>query len=219
MKNNEIIHHRFFSSQLKIDIPEIFRYLGYPLSKINELTESSPEMQMIQESISMMKKNIQPQGVYQKFLITSTEKEKSENIIKFADVSIQSKDLSKNLSNCESLIIFAITIGSGADMLIKKHSKINPALAAIFQATGSMFVESYAEKINELVKIEAKENGYKTHPRFSPGYGDLSLLNQNIFFRLLNCTQKIGLTLMDSFIMAPEKSITAFIGLEKEEEN
>ena len=40
-----------------------------------------------------------------------------------------------------------------------------------------------------------------------------------IFFRLLNCTQKIGLTLMDSFIMAPEKSITAFIGLEKKEEN
>ena len=166
-----------------------------------------------------MKKNIQPQGVYQKFKITSTENEKSENIIKFADVSIQSKDLSKNLSNCESVIIFAITIGSGADLLIKKYSKINPALAAILQATGSMFVESYAEKINELIKIEAKQIGYKTHPRFSPGYGDLSLSTQNIFFRLLNCTQKIGLTLMDSFIMAPEKSITAFIGLEKEEEN
>ena len=66
---------------------------------------------------------------------------------------------------------------------------------------------------------KAKENGYKTHPRFSPGYGDLSLKTQSIFFRLLNCTQKIGLTLMDSFIMAPEKSITAFIGLEKEKEN
>ena len=73
--------------------------------------------------------------------------------------------------------------------------------------------------INELIKIEAKENGYKTHPRFSSGYGDLSLSTQNIFFRLLNCTQKIGLTLMDSFIMAPEKSITAFIGLEKAKEN
>ena len=162
---------------------------------------------------------IWPFFLYQKFVITSSEKEKSENIIKFADASIQSKDLAKNLSNCESLIIFAITIGSGADVLIKKYSKINPALAAILQATGSMFVESYAEKINELIKIETKENGYKTHPRFSPGYGDLSLSTQNIFFRLLNCTQKIGLTLMDSFIMAPEKSITAFIGLEKEKGN
>ena len=219
MKNNEIIHHRISCEDLIIDKNEIFRYLGYPLSKINELTETSSEMQMIQESILMMKKNIQPQGVYQKFKITSTENEKSENIIKFADASIQSNDLTKNLSNCESVIIFAITIGSGADLLIKKYSKINPALAAILQATGSMFVESYAEKINELIKIEAKENGYKTHPRFSPGYGDLSLSTQNIFFRLLNCTQKIGLTLMDSFIMAPEKSITAFIGLEKEEEN
>lgn len=219
MKNNEIIHHRISCEDLKIDKNEIFRYLGYPLSKIKELTETSSEMQMIQESILMMKKNIQPQGVYQKFLITSSEKEKSENIIKFADASIQSKDLSKNLSNCESVIIFAITIGSGADLLIKKYSKINPALASILQATGSMFVESYADKLNELINNEAKQIGYKTHPRFSPGYGDLSLSTQNIFFRLLNCTQKIGLTLMDSFIMAPEKSITAFIGLEKEEEN
>lgn len=216
MKNNEIIHHRISFEDLPIKTNEIFRYLGYPLSKINELTESSPEMQMIQESISMMKKNIQPQGVYQKFKITSTENEKSENIIKFVDVSIQSKDLSKNLSNCESVIIFAITIGSGADILIKKYSKINPALAAILQATGSMLVESYADKLNELINNEAKQIGYKTHPRFSPGYGDLSLSTQNIFFRLLNCSQKIGLTLMDSFIMAPEKSITAFIGLEKE---
>ena len=219
MKNNEIIHHRISCEDLKIDKNEIFRYLGYPLSKINELTESSIEMQMIQESILMMKKNIQPQGVYQKFLITSSEKEKSENIIKFADASIQSKDLAKNLSNCESVIIFAITIGSGADLLIKKYSKINPALASILQATGSMLVESYADKLNELINNEAKQIGYKTHPSFSSGYGDLSLSTQNIFFRLLNCTQKIGLTLMDSFIMAPEKSITAFIGLEKEEEN
>ena len=218
MKNNEIIHHRISFEDLKIDKNEIFRYLGYPLSKINELTETSSEMQMIQESILMMKKNIQPQGVYQKFKITSTEKEKSENIIKFADARIQSKDLSKNLSNCESVIIFAITIGSGADLLIKKYSKINPALATILQATGSMLVESYADKLNELINNEAKQIGYKTHPRFSSGYGDLSLSTQNIFFRLLNCTQKIGLTLMDSFIMAPEKSITAFIGLEKEEE-
>ena len=216
MKNNEIIHHRISFEDLPIKTNEIFRYLGYPLSKINELTESSPEMQMIQESISMMKKNIQPQGVYQKFKITSTENEKSENIIKFVDVSIQSKDLSKNLSNCESVIIFAITIGSGADILIKKYSKINPALAAILQATGSMLVESYADKLNELINNEAKQIGYKTHPRFSPGYGDLSLSTQNIFFRLLNCSQKIGLTLINSFIMAPEKSITAFIGLEKE---
>ena len=219
MKNNEIIHHRISFEDLQIKTNEIFRYLGYPLSKINELTESSIEMQMIKESILLMKKNIQPQGVYQKFKITSTENEKSENIIKFADVSIQSKDLSKNLSNCESLIIFAITIGSGADLLIKKYSKINPALASILQATGSMLVESYADKLNELINNEAKQIGYKTHPRFSSGYGDLSLSTQNIFFRLLNCTQKIGLTLMDSFIMAPEKSITAFIGLEKEEEN
>ncbi|MBQ1198537.1 MAG: hypothetical protein IIX47_08060, partial [Spirochaetaceae bacterium] len=62
MKNNEIIHHRISCEDLQIKTNEIFRYLGYPLSKINELTESNIEMQMIKESILLMKKNIQPQG-------------------------------------------------------------------------------------------------------------------------------------------------------------
>ena len=49
-------------------------------------------------------------------------------------------------------------------------------------------------------------------PRFSPGYGDVSLEVQKDFFRLLPC-QRIGLTLMDTLIMSPEKSVTAFIGI------
>ena len=58
MKNNEIIHHRISFEDLQIKTNEIFRYLGYPLSKINELTESSIEMQMIKESILLMKMDI-----------------------------------------------------------------------------------------------------------------------------------------------------------------
>ena len=52
-------------------------------------------------------------------------------------------------------------------------------------------------------------------PRFSPGFGDLSLENQKKIFSFLRCSQQIGLTLNDSLVMSPEKSVTAFIGLEK----
>ena len=42
----------------------------------------------------------------------------------------------------------------------------------------------------------------------------MSLEVQRHFFSLLPCTQRIGLTLTDSLVMAPEKSVTAFIGME-----
>ena len=77
------------------------------------------------------------------------------------------------------------------------------------QACGAMFVESFVDSFNE--KINRDYQG-KTKPRFSPGYGDVPLTVQKDFFRLLPC-QKIGLTLMDNLIMAPEKSVTAFIGI------
>ena len=68
---------------------------------------------------------------------------------------------------------------------------------------------------NQFVKTEIEKNQNNfTRPRFSPGFGDVSLENQKHFFNLLPCS-KIGLSLMDTLIMAPEKSVTAFVGIYK----
>ena len=50
-------------------------------------------------------------------------------------------------------------------------------------------------------------------PRFSPGYGDLPLDIQRSVFRFLEPEIKIGLTLSESLIMCPSKSVTAFVGI------
>ena len=82
------------------------------------------------------------------------------------------------------------------------------------QAAGAMFIESYLDSFNAQLEKEAEEQGFKLHSRFSPGYGDVSLEIQRHFFSILPCTQRIGLTLTNSLVMAPEKSVTAFIGME-----
>ena len=50
-------------------------------------------------------------------------------------------------------------------------------------------------------------------PRFSPGYGDLPLEVQRTLFSLLEPMRHIGLSLTDSLLMSPTKSVTAFVGL------
>ncbi len=132
--------------------------------------------------------------------------------LRFADVVLQSRDLGRNLEGCSKVALLAATIGPQVDALIRRHSSLDPVYASILQATGAMFIEELVDLVNAEIKKIAEAAGLKTRPRYSPGYGDVPLEIQKDFFRLLPCT-RIGLTLMDTLIMAPEKSVTAFVGI------
>jgi hypothetical protein len=131
-------------------------------------------------------------------------------ICHIGSIDVCSKNLSKNLGGCSRVIVFAASIGIGIDRLISKYSKISPAKALFFQAIGSERAESLCEA---FCKDIVKEYGTMAKPRFSPGYGDLSLSTQKNIFALLDCERKIGVTLNDSMLMSPSKSVTAFLGL------
>lgn len=124
---------------------------------------------------------------------------------------IQSGNLAKNLCGCKDAIIFAATIGVGIDRLIAKYSRLSPAKALCLQAIG-------AERVEALCDEFCTEMGkkYKLKPRFSPGYGDLPLETQKMIFSLLDCPKKIGVSLGDSLLMSPSKSVTAFVGIQQE---
>ncbi len=132
--------------------------------------------------------------------------------LSFADVTLQSQDLGRNLAGCSKVALLAATLGPQVDALIRRHSSLDPVYASILQATGAMFIEELVDLVNSEIKKIAAAQGLKTKPRYSPGYGDVPLDIQKDFFRLLPCT-RIGLTLMDTLIMAPEKSVTAFVGI------
>lgn len=200
---------------MKIDFPEIkdisisvdeaAYFLGY--GKLHKPEE--PILSMINSSIVQMKNVVKPKACAEFFDL------KVENeLIQFADLKFTSKDLSKNLKNCSKIVLAAVTVGSQADFLIRKAQIQDSAKSSIMQAVGAAFAEHTIETLNNVISKQAEQNGFKTHPRYSPGYGDVPLSFQKEFFRLLPCA-KIGLTLMETLIMAPEKSVTAFIGIEK----
>ena len=130
----------------------------------------------------------------------------------FGLFNVQSKNLTINLSGCNSVIIFGATIGIGIDRLITKYSHISPAKALMLQAFGAERIEAlcddFCKDIQNTLKIQLK-------PRFSAGYGDLPLDTQKQIFSLLNLPKNIGLTLNDSLLMSPTKSVTAFIGIQE----
>lgn len=186
------------------DFKEVARYLGYSRTVSPDQDVSGLMEKAADEMAAIMK----PQAVFEVFDLTVG----LESELSFADVSLHSRDLSRNLAGCSKVALLAATLGPQVDALIRRHSSTDPVYASILQATGPMYIEELVDLVNEEIKKIAASQGLKTKPRYSPGYGDVSLEVQKDFFRLLPCT-RIGLTLMDTLIMAPEKSVTAFVGL------
>ncbi len=124
----------------------------------------------------------------------------------------ESNDLAKALKGCDSMLLFAATLGIGIDRLLLRYGKTEPSLALCLQAIGAERVEALCDAFC----ADIKEIYKNTSPRFSPGYGDLDLSLQKEIFNALQCEKSIGLTLNDSLLMSPSKSITAIVGIKTE---
>lgn len=120
----------------------------------------------------------------------------------------KSKDLYKNLSDCKSAYVFAVSLGIGVDRLLAKLNIASQSKRFITDALASALVESLCDYVNQILSEDKN-----TKPRFSPGYGDLSLEIQKDILRVLSADKTLGITLNDSLFMTPVKSITAIMGV------
>ena len=114
-----------------------------------------------------------------------------------------------------SVIFFAATLGIELDRLISKYSVLSPATALLLEALGNERIEALCDCFCEDMRVSREAFGEILRPRFSAGYGDLPLEYQRKIFTLLDPPSRIGLTLNDSYLMSPSKSVTALIGVEK----
>lgn len=186
------------------NIQEILRYMGV---KNDENDESV--LALIEECINECEKVNVFAG---KVSFAEFDLNIYKNKISVGEIVFENENFAKKLFFCKSAVIFAATVGIGIDRLIEKYSTISPAKALVFQAIGAERIESLCDAFCEEL---AKDTSIKPLSRFSPGYGGISLEIQKDIFRILNCEKNIGLTLCDSMLMSPSKSVTAIVGIEK----
>ncbi len=135
--------------------------------------------------------------------------------LSFIPAAEESKSLQARLQGRDEVVLFAATVGLGVDRLMEKYGKISPVKALFFQAIGAERIENLCESFCQDLQEEYAKRGKKVGVRFSAGYGDFPLSAQKEIFALLDCPKKIGLTLNDSLLMTPTKSVTAVVGIEK----
>ena len=184
-----------------VDRREIIRYMG-----ARELTEELETM--LEDCLREAESQLRYAVCWREFPVTA-----GAETVDLGFAKVESASLARNLAGCDRVILFAATVGLGLDRLIARYSRLQPVKGLMFQAIGTERVEALCDVFNGEIKARAAETGGYTRPRFSPGYGDLPLALQTEIFRVLDCSRKIGLSLNASLLMSPTKSVTAMIGV------
>ena len=195
-----MIHVQSFSLP-PINRREVLRYAG--------VKEETPDLSVLLDEIEILAAPF----LVGKVCWTEFTMERQDHLLDLGFTKTDSESLQRNLTGCNRIVVFAATIGLGLDRLIARYSHLSPSKMLMLQAIGAERIESLCDVFCRQIQLDAAKIGLHPVPRFSPGYGDFPLELQKEIFRVLDCPRKIGLTLNDSLLMSPSKSVTAIVGL------
>lgn len=189
---------------MEINRREIRRYLGYGRQEADEKVSK-----LIEECVEELEAAASPKSIYRVYPFVPLPEEELD----FTVFRTKSRSLSRNLKDCEQVILFAATLGTEADSLIRKYTKLQMSKAVTMQAAATAMIESYCDEVNTALKESFEKRGLYLRPRFSPGYGDFPLECQRDITSVLETAKRIGIMLTDSLLMTPSKSVTAVMGV------
>ena len=124
-----------------------------------------------------------------------------------------SRDLRNHLEGCGEILLFACTAGAEMDRRIGRAKLSSPAKGLLMHAIGAQQVEGGCDRLCRRLAEMFPDRELTS--RFSPGYGDLPLVLQREVMEALDCGRTVGITLTDSLLMTPSKSVTAIIGMKE----
>ncbi len=122
-------------------------------------------------------------------------------------------DIRELLTPCKEAVLLAVTLGAKVEQVLMRREVTDMAEAVIMDSCASVAVENVCDHFEEDMRGELEKEGLYLTSRVSPGYGDLPLGLQQDMCRILNTSRRIGLTVTETSIMVPRKSVTAIMGI------
>ncbi len=190
----------------KIDLRNIYRYLGYRDGK-----RPAPRiLSLITDYAKHINRFVDRSYFY---VIKGIEKVEGSLVVIDSGIEFESKVLAQLLERCSKVGLFVVTIGGRLEDLTRHLADEGLVLHAhIVDALGSDAVEQCAEFVQKLIRDKASEQGLFVSRRFSPGYCDWEISQQQAFFHAMTGKPcKVRLT--EGGLMVPQKSISGIIGI------
>ena len=125
---------------------------------------------------------------------------------------LQAPKIIHYLSQAVQIAVITLTIGPKLEQKVSEYFTLGEyTTGLLLDAAGTAAVEVAADQVCEFIKNQAAQQGYLVLPRFSPGYGQWDISVQPLILDLAN-GHEINVTVTESCMLLPRKSITAVIG-------
>lgn len=196
------IDHR----QIEIQSGDIKGLLGDEFGMVDSFTG-----EVIDKIIAECRACMSPCG---SFIELEALKAEASEQISIENSSFQTgRTIHKMLSGSENYVFLIATAGPGPETLARELLEKGEFLEGyIADLVASALVEAVANQVQEHISHLARQRGLKITNRYSPGYCKWDVSEQQKLFKLFpeNCC---GITLSDSSLMSPIKSVSAVLGL------
>ena len=165
---------------------------------------------LFQQAVDLVLQFCQPQGIVSDISIPEFA-----GVYRGEGLNEKRTPLDEMLRKADFLALFAVTLGQEVTEKIDQLFKTNDfALGSMLDAAASVGSEKAADILQNryfnLLSDRGKLDASKAALRFSPGYCGWHMSGQKKLFEFLH-PEDVGITLLDSFLMNPLKSISGVI--------
>lgn len=194
-------------SDIKFDKKNIGHTIGYSDGKLPLHFE-----EMIDQIISQFPEKCKINAGY-RLLNLQFSSDRIDGLLIGNDFFQMDKIVTSQLKKANKAALFLCTIGSEMELWSKGLlQKGDSVLAYLVDIVASSAVESVADILHDHISQVANEFGWNITNRYSPGYCNWSVAEQQKLFSLLP-NNFCNITLSDSSLMQPIKSISGVIGV------
>lgn len=189
---------------LIISWPELYATLGYAG------TEPDDEaLSLIRQLLDETKAVCRPRFGY-----SIVEGEVNDMRLRLSDIWFKPEGIiTHRLKGCDSFAIILATVGAELDRWIQDYRIGEDVMKAfIADVIGSLAAEAVVEYGKRFLKEMLAQEGLKTTNSYSPGYCGWLVSEQRMLFSLLPAGF-CGVTLTESCLMLPLKSVSSVVGI------
>ena len=192
--------------QIHVDLKVISSLLGTETGALESHTE-----ELIGICLADCMRIMEPQAA---FVRIPALVDTSDDLIAMEGVSFQTgKTIKRMLSGAEAYAVLIVSIGQGPESRARELLNRGEFLEAyITDLLASALVDSAADLVQEHIRRMAAGQGWLISNRYSPGYCSWNVSEQQKLFSLFP-ENTCHITLTESSLMDPIKSISALIGM------
>jgi hypothetical protein len=153
---------------------------------------------------------IEPTAMWESFPIREF---RHERLVLADGTRIGSGPVATVVAGATELVVGVCTVGSAISQRISEQLRGGRRLHAWFlDELGSWAVDQVRQQLCRQIESDAASRGWRASASLSPGESEWSVAEQAVLFSLLD-TRAIGVTLNESMVMSPVKSLSLIVGI------